>query len=183
MLHHGALIDMSVISSFLGDYAPLVKLFLPDITLGVVNDKDYRSIYATTCHELAHASHFTKVGTDFWNKYILYVITSYISSAGTLYGDGCGTNAGYCEVGEMWAYYMESKMHHERYGGTYTAFGNSFWFHPQILHYLEEAGIECWEIYSAMDGNVVSADALKRSLMGTHKDKAAAIELIFDRYR
>lgn len=183
MLHHGALLDMDMVSSFLGDYAALVKLFLPDITLGLADDKDYRSIYATTCHELAHASHFSKTGTGFWNKYILYVIGSYISSAGMVYGDGSGTNAGYCEVGEMWAYYLESKMHHERYGGVYTAFGNTYWFHPQILHYLEEVGLESWEIFSALGSDMTSAEALKRYLMGVHKDKEAAIELIFDRYR
>ena len=182
MMHHGAVIDMDLVSSFLGDYAALVKLFLPDITLGVSNDKDYRSIYATTCHELAHASHFSKVGTAYWDKYIMYVVSSFISSF-DLYGDGKGTNAGYCEVGEMWAYYLESKMCHERYGGAYHSYGSSLWFYPQILRYLDEAGIECREIFAVMDGNINSSETLKRALMGAYDDKSAAIELVFDRYR
>lgn len=183
MLHHGAIIDMNLVASFLGDFAPLVKMFLPDITLGLSSDKDYKSIYAVTCHELAHASHFTTVGTGFWNKYILYMIESYISSGGMTYGDGSGKNAGHCEIGESWAYYLESKMYNERYGGTYKIFGTSFWFYPQIFRYLEDVGIACWELFYALEPNVTTIEILERNLIASHREKAGAIELIFDRYR
>lgn len=183
MLHHGAVIDMGLVSSFLGDFAPLVKLFLPDITLGLASSKDYRSIYATVCHEMAHSSHFSATGTSFWNKYILYMIGSYISSGGMTYGDGAGMNAGYCEIGESWAYYMESKIYHERYGGSWPSFGTSFWFYPQIFRYLEDLGIPCWELFDALDPNVTSYEVLERNLIASHNDKTSAIELIFDRYR
>lgn len=182
MLHHGAVVDMGLVSSFLGDFAPLIKIFLPDITLGLNADKDYRSIYSTVCHELAHASHFSKVGTSYWNKYILYILGSYISTGGMTYGDGKGSNSGYCEIGEMWAYYLESKMYHERYGGSYPTFGTSFWFYPQIFRYLEDRGISCSEMFSVLDGNVTSTDALERALMVSNMDKLTDIELIFDRY-
>lgn len=183
MMHHGALIDIDLVTSFLGEFAPLVKLFLPDITLGLASDKDYKSIYATTCHELAHASHFAKVGTGYWNKYIFYIVGSYVSSGGVMYGDGSGKDSGYCEIGEMWAYYMESKLYHERYAGNYPSFGTSYWFYPQILRYLEETGITCRELYDAVGNNVTSTGILEQNLISQHRDKIAAIELIFDRYR
>jgi len=182
MLHHGAILDMDFVSSFLGDFAPLVKVFVPDITIGVKNKDDFSSIYSEVCHELAHASHFRNVGTDYWNNYMLYVLGSYVSSGGMTYGDGSGVNAGYCEVGEMWAYHMSSKMWHERYGGDYPAFGTTFWFHPQILRYVEETGIGTWEIFSLLKSSVTSRDALKRALMAYSPDKADHIELIFNRY-
>ena len=182
MMHHGAVLDMSLVSSFLGDFAPLVQVFLPDLTIGVKGRDDYASIYSEVCHELAHAIHFSKVGTDYWNRYILYVMGSYVSSSGMAYGDGSGVNAGYCEVGEMWAYYLSSKMYHERYGGDYPTFGTTFWFYPQILRFVEERGIECWEMFSLMNASVNSREALRRALIAYAPEKADAIELIFTRY-
>ena len=182
MMHHGAVLDMDLVSSFLGDFAPLLQLFLPDLTIGVKGRDDYDSIYSEVCHELAHASHFSKVGTPYWNRYILYVMGSYVSSGGMTYGDGSGVNAGYCEVGEMWAYYLSARMYHERYGGGYPLFGTSFWFYPQILRYVEERGIECWEIFSLLDPSVNSREALRRALIAYSPEKADDIELIFNRY-
>lgn len=182
MLHHGAVLDHEVLAPFLGDFSPLIKFFSPDITIGTENRKDYRSIYASVCHELAHASHFAKVGTDFWNRYVFYVIGSYISTGGITYGDGKTANSGYCEVGEMWAYHVESRMYHDRYGGSFPTFGTSFWFYPQILRYLEEKGIALWEIFLVLDHTVTSKDALRKALIASCPDKADVIEHIFNRY-
>lgn len=183
MLHHGAVLDSDMISSFLGNFAPLIKFFMPDLTLGVEGDKDYRSIYSTVSHELAHASHFAKVGTSYWNQYILYIIGSYISSGGMTYGDGAGANSGYCEVGEMWAYHLESRMFHDRYGGSYPTFGTSYWFYPQIFRYLEEKGISTHDIFSVLRPDVTSVDGLQRALVDLLPAKTQDIELIFNRYR
>lgn len=182
MAHHGAVLDMDLVSSFLGDFAPLIQIFLPDLTIGVEGKNDYQSIYATVCRELAHACHFSQVDTDYWNSYILYVLGSYISSGGMTYGDGTGVNAGYCEVSETWAYYLSSKMWHDRYGGDYPAFGTAFWFYPQIFRYIEQMGIECWEIFSLLDSSVTSRDDLKKALMAYRPDMSDEIELIFNRY-
>ena len=182
MMHHGAVLDMSIVSSFLGDFAPLIQIFLPDLTIGMKGRDDYASIYSEVCHELAHASHFAKVGTDYWNRYILYVLGSYISSGGMTYGDGLGVNSGYCEVGEMWAYYLSSKIWHERYGGDYPSFGTTFWFNPQILRYIEEKGIACHEIFSHLTPSVTSKDALKRAMIASYPDKSEIVELVFNRY-
>ena len=182
MMHHGAVLDMAVVSDFLGDFSPLLRIFLPDLTIGLERKDDYESIYAETCHELAHASHFAKVGTDYWNNYILYVLGSYISSGGMTYGDGRSVNAGYCEVGEMWAYYLSSKMWKDRYRGDYPSFGTSFWFYPQIFRYLEEKGIKSGEIFSVMDRTVTSREELQRALMTRFPEKSDYIEQIFNRY-
>lgn len=183
MLHQGAILDMSVVSSYLGDFAPLLQIFLPDVTLGMKGRDDYKSIYSEVCHELAHTSHFAKAGTDYWNRFILYILGSFVTSGGITYGDGTGVNAGYCEVGEMWAYYLSSKMYYDRYGGEYPSFGSSFWFHPQVLRYVEQCGISCWEICSLLGPSVASGDALKRALMAYSPDKADRIEQIFNRYK
>ena len=181
MLHHGAIVESGMLSSFLGSFTSLVKYFLPDITLGAEGKNDYASIYSTVCHELAHASHFAKAGTDYWNKYIGYIVESYVMT-GDPYGDGTAANAGYCEVGESWAYYLESMMYKERYGGSVPSYGTSYWFYPQIFRYLDERGLKRSDIFSVLGPGVTSKEELKNALILNFPQKRTVIEQVFGRY-
>lgn len=182
MLHHGAVIGSELISKFMGKVISVVKYFMPDITIGTKELNDYAGIYSTVCHELAHASHYSKVGNEYWNNYICYVIQSFIRTGGMTYGDGEGEAAGYCEIGEMWAYFMESRMYKDRYGGSYPAFGTSFWFSPQIFRYLCDRGVSCSEILSVLDANVKSKEELKVALIASCPEDRVTIEQVFSRY-
>lgn len=182
MLHHGAIVRNEHLEKFLGGFYPLIEYFLPDITVGTKGAADYARIYSSTCHELAHASHFAKVGTDYWNKYIQYIIGSYIKTGGMTYGDGEGENAGHCEIGETWAYYLESKMYKERYGGGFPTFGTSYWFRPQIFRFLDERGFSRSDIFSVLDETVTSKSDLKSALILSRPEKKETIEQIFSRY-
>ena len=181
MLHHGAVVDSDLVSSFLGIFTSLVKYFLPDITLGASGKDDYASLYSTVCHELAHASHFAQVGTDYWNKYIGYIVESYMMT-GDAYGDGSAANAGHCDIGESWAYYLESMMYKERYGGSVPSFGTSYWFYPQIFRYLDERGLKRSDIFSVLGPDVTSKDELRKALILNFPQKRAIIEQVFGRY-
>ena len=182
MIHHGAILSSDLISGFLGVYASLIQFLLPDITLGTSNNTDYRSIYSEVCHEIAHASHFSKVGTGYWNQYIWHVIESYIMSGGMVYGDGAGERAGYCELGEMWAYYLESKMYKDRYGGSFPNFGTSYWFYPQIFRYLDERGVTTSQIFSVLGPEVTDKAALEKALLEAFPLKKTIISQVFSRY-
>ncbi len=181
MLHHGAVYDSSRISSLFGEFTSLLKYFSPDITIGTKNKTDYASIYSTTCHELAHSSHFVQVGSAYWNKYIKYILESFITN-GDAYGDGMSGNAGYCGVSESWAYYLESMMYKERYGGSVPTFGNTYWFYPQLFRYLDERGVGRSDIFSVLEGNVTSKDELKSALIRNFPQKRTVIEQGFGRY-
>lgn len=182
MMRHGTVLDNSLIKKFLGEYASLVKFFLPDVTVGVKGSSDYREIYSSTSHELAHASHFSKVGKDYWNSYIRYIVESFVTSGGLTYGDGSGSDAGYCEVGEMWGYYLESLIYRNRYGGDFPTFGNSYWFKPVIFRYLNERGMTCADIFKALDADVNSSKSLERALITDHPTKRSIVERAFDKY-
>ncbi len=184
MLHHGAIMKNDMVTSFLGKAAPVLAFFLPDITIGTkgITD-DYRLLYSATCHELAHASHFRKVGTSYWDKYIFYIAESFLKTMDMTYGDGEGDKAGYCEVSEMWAYYLESKMFKDRYGGSFPTFGTSYWFYPQILRSLDERGIGAGKIFSVLDSDVTSRDILENKLIRTFPDKSKVIGQIFSRHQ
>lgn len=182
MMRQGAFIDNSLIRKFLGDYASLIKVFLPDITLGLEGKTEYSTIYALTCHEMAHASHFAQVGKSYWGKYVEFIMSSYISSGGKMYGTGNEPSAGYCEVGEMWGYFMQSSMYHDRYGGAMPMSGTTYWFHPQIFRYLEERGLSKSQIFASLQPDVHSRDELKQKLLTLYPGKAQIIKQVFDRY-
>ena len=183
MIHHGAVLESDLVRSYLGKFSELVQLFAPDITLGLDGKDEYRRIYSNACHELAHASHFAQVGTGFWNEYIRYIITSFVKTGGRTYGDGLSAGAGYCEIGEMWGYYLESRIYKDRYGGSFPTFGTSYWFSPQIFRYLDERGVTPSDIFAVLDSSVVSKSSLKDALMLAYPAKRDVIEQVFNRYK
>ena len=182
MLQQGVLVDDTFIGDFLGDYAKLVKMFLPDITLGVKDIEEYSTIYAGTVHELAHASHFSQVGKEYWNKYIGYVLSSFVESGGRMYGVGSGEGSGHCEVGEMWGYYVQNRFYKERYGEDKTTFGTSYWFHPHVFLYLDERGLDRSGIFKSLQPEVISRKTLQDKLESLYPEYGVIIKQAFDRY-
>ena len=92
------------------------RFVLPDIIIKANASQGTDGVFSTTFHELGHASHFRKVGSSYWIKYINYIITYGKSS--NPYGDGHGKNAGTCALGEAWA-------NHFGYILTLKEFGNN----------------------------------------------------------
>ena len=183
MIHHKTVVKHEYISKFLGPFAGLIAFFAPDVTIGTKEMTDYRDVYRAVTHELAHCSHFSQVGTGYWDKYIEYILRSYISTGGMTYGDGTEQYAGYCEVGEMWAYYMESMMYKERYGGAVPQFGTSYWFSPQIFRYLDDRGFSKSDFLAAMQPDVTDIPSLQSRMCTLYPSKRTMIEQVFYRYR
>ena len=82
----------------------------------------------------------------------------------------------------MWAYYLESVMHKDRYGGYVPDSGESFWFKPQILKYLDERGVGRDVIFGAMSGDVTSVTSLRDAIVKACPEKRTVIEQAFARY-
>ena len=184
MLHHGAFVEGNdLVQRYLGGYSSLLKTFLPDITIGAkAGDGEFVDLYAAVMHEMAHASHYAQVGNAWWNPYITYVIRSYVTEGRQAYGNGSGEDAGYCEVGEMWAYFLESVLFQDRYGGDLPAFGTSFWFYPQIFRYLYERGMTCADLFKALKTEVTSRDDLLDALVTLFPEQERTIYQVFNRY-
>ena len=184
MLHHGAFVEGNdLIRRYLGGYSSLLKTFLPDITIGgKAGDGEFVDLYSAVMHEMAHASHYAQVGNAWWNPYITYVLRSYVTEGRQAYGSGSGEDAGYCEVGEMWAYFLESVLFQDRYGGDLPAFGTAFWFYPQIFRYLYERGMTCADIYKALKSDVTSRDDLQDALIMLFPEQERTISQVFSRY-
>lgn len=181
MLHHGTVLDGKSTNTWLALASQIISYFSPDITLGTQNLETYAQLYSTTVHELAHASHFTSVGPSYWNKLISFIAMSSISGS-ELYGDASQSNSGYCAVAEMWSYYLEGKLYKSRYGGSNPMFGSNYWFHPQILTYLESRGLSVSQIYNALASGAASTTQLRDSLVELYPSKKLIIDQVFNRY-
>ncbi len=182
MLQQGAVIDRSLIGDFLGDYAPLLKMFLPDITLGLKGAEDYATIYGRAVHELAHASHYMVVGNEYWDEFIKFILVSFVTSGWQTYGVGTEDGHEYCEVAEMWAYYLQTKVYRERYPEQARSFGTSFWFHPQVFTYLDERGLNKFKLFKALSSDVHDVETLEARLLSLYPECKTVIKQAFDRY-
>ncbi|MDD5891124.1 MAG: hypothetical protein PUC72_01145 [Bacteroidales bacterium] len=145
------------------------KLILPDVIIGTKN-LDYFGIYERVCHELFHASHFTKAGSEFWTKYINYIITY------GCYGDGTGYNSDICGIGEMWAYAMgEIQAQEFKYGVVSSPFNHNIvdnWIHPKIIWDIYTTGLlSKKEIFDCLSPDVDTYDRLINKLTETYPDK------------
>ena len=182
MLQQGPVIEGTLLSKYLGGFKDLIQTFMPDITIGLSGADTYKSIYSLTVHELAHASHFQQVGTDYWNKYISFIIESFVGSLGAVYGVGTEKDSGYCELGEMWAYYLENMMLRNRYGDDVVVQGTAHWFSPQILMYLDERGLTASKIFAAFTSDVINVSQLREKLAELYPTYESLINQAFDRY-
>lgn len=180
MLQQGAVVDNSLLTEFLGEYSLLLKMFLPDVTLGMKGKYDFPSIYSSAVHEFAHASHFMKAGTKYWDRYIQFILKSFVTSGFTTYGVGTETDHGYCEIGEMWAYYVESMFYRERYGDKSASFGNSFWFDPTIFLKLDERGMIRQSIFKSLSSDVCDIETLHKKLLSLYPEMKTAINQSFE---
>lgn len=182
MMHHGAALSwIPEFSKYLDIYKMIVRVFAPDITIGASDKtKSYGRLYAATIHEMAHASHFKKVGIDYWDRLVGYTLKNFFAT-GKCYGSANGKNSGYCGVAEMWAFFIENSFYKDRYGSS-PGFGHDYWFAPQVLEKLEESGISKSEMMSAMKGNVHEISNFSKSLQNVRPDKKSVIQKVFKEY-
>jgi len=182
MFQQGSIIDSGMVASILGEYRTLLKLFMPDMLIALKNCPDYASIYSEALHQLAHSSHYMQVGNTFWDKLVIFDVKSFITSGFITYGVGTEEDAGYCEVGEMWAYFMQNSLYRERYGKDCQAIGGSFWFHPQIFLYMDERGVTRGKIFKALLPEVTDRDLLEKKLIALYPENRSIISQAFERY-
>lgn len=158
----------------------LMKFILPDITVGTKN-RDYHNIFETVNHELAHASHFSKVGNIFWKKYRWYIIKHWG------YGDGTGNNSELCGIGEMWGYSMGYIQQYELEGhkinvGNFPHSAIEGWIKPHAFGDLYAAKtLTKKQIYDCLTPTVDTYDELIDKMTSSYPSKADSIKIAFAR--
>lgn len=181
MLHHGTMLDNSLVKKYLNYYATIARVFMPDITIGTKGiDYKYSEIYAETVHELAHASHFARVGMSYWSTMAEKMLLNYITT-GDEYGTGNGELDGMCGVSEMWAYFMEYSIYKQRYYREIPD-KRDFWFHPEALLDLEQNGISKKDLYFALASDVKDIKTFYEYLEQSCPGKKSIIDRVYKQY-
>lgn len=179
MLHQGTTVDYSLLTKYVKDYWPIIRLFAPDIVLGLKHDDTYEKIYEKALKECASASLYSNLGNDYWSKYVAFRIQSFIDS-GLSFGKKEDINSGYCGVVGMWSCFLGNKVYEDRYGGTDNMLRSDIWFRPNILNYLYERGLSINRIFDAVNMSVINIEEFRRSLLEKYSDMSTIIEEAFD---
>lgn len=163
----------------------IIRDFLPDITINCDNYKT-NDIFNTVSHELAHASHFSQVGSEYWASYIWYIVKNIYTNG---YGDGSQSDAGICAVGEMWGYAMGNYAERKKYGlEDIPNNGNGWWFKPIVISNLIESNynnpaiLTPSQVASALTNEVKSVESLKNKLVWLYPLKKNQIYEKFSEY-
>ena len=156
MLKHGMsyfVVPSDVISLMAGiplpstipNFLPLrlmIQLILPDIFI-IEDDSTVSSknINKTVTHELAHASHFQQLGSNYfarcwwWKDVFDYEVAQIILSDGNNpYGSEADNGSGPCGVTEMWAYAMGYFGCSDYYGYSSYPDTKDHWFKDSVLY-------------------------------------------------
>ena len=60
--------------------------------------------------------------------------------------------------------------------------GLNYWFHPQILRYLEERGLSRSQIFAALTKDIYTRKSQMAKLIELYPDKTQIIQQVFIRY-
>lgn len=181
MIHHGTLLDNSLVKKYLKYYSAVVRIFAPDIVIGTKGqDYKYGEIYAETIHEMAHTSHFAKVGKSYWARYVTNIMKNFLMT-GDEYGTGKGEGADITGVGEMWGFFMEQSLYKMRYGREENNKG-TYWFHPEALCELEKNGVSKKDMFFALNSDVHDLDTYFEYLMESCPSKKNLIKRVYKQY-
>lgn len=160
----------------------ITKYIQPDLTISVNNDNSSTTsqvVSSLVFHESSHASHWSKVGSSYWVKYINYIATY------GAYGNGTGQNAGYCGVGEMWGNYFGNLICPNRqFSLTNGVWFDPYedWFNPGFLRDVDNLN-DMWpsKIFSAFNSSTTSIGTLVSTLKTiTENDNRSKIDNIYN---
>jgi hypothetical protein len=175
-------LSMQSFTNFLSVYGLIpnsyIRWCLPDIFV-LSKGTNTEIFYASMWHELAHASHYTAVGSLYWINYISGVI----SHQG--YGDdSTGYNCGYIGVGEMWASFFEYVVAYQYLNDEYTLSQINEWFNPSPLKDIYiDLGLTPFQIYSSLKfSNINRISLIKENLMFLYPFHSTTINQIFANY-
>ncbi len=185
--------DMLAATLYTGVICCLLNWVGPDVILMDVDNLDAETIFRNTCHELAHSTHFTKVGNNnlssarWWVNVVDYQVwQGLISEDFDPYGDGTHANSGWSGVTEMWAHAVELIILREVYRdqmslyNSYASFPNeelyeiakaAYWFKPPIVWDLYCKGMPLNVITNQLVASVTSVVGYKNRLLNYAPDE------------
>jgi hypothetical protein len=145
-----------------------ISLVLPDIFI-VPNYTNTNSTYSTLFHELAHASHYSKVGKPYWLSYINGIVGNWAAGK-NMYGTGTGGLDGYIGVGEIWGNYFGNYVCCKKYFGSSSGwYPTYYWFKPGILYRLVTSyGFTPQQVFNCQISDITNHEKLKNKIINNY---------------
>lgn len=173
--------------------APLVKDQLPDLYAPFFTSYltiAKASFIETMFHELSHATHYAKVGPDFWLPYVEYIYSH------TGYGNSSFPNSGIVSMSEAWAEDLSNIGLNYIYGKSkYIGFNennNPYWIPYGLYHDLYDSGtnesfdnvsgITFPQIYNLFTSDMRGPADMKAKLELNYPSQQVAIDNLFSHY-
>lgn len=184
MMHQGVVIETwEPLASGLGEYLFMAKIVQPDVYLGVDSCIGYNEVYERTLHAFAQGGMFSRVGKEWWHRYVEYTVKSLVgSSLANPYGERGDTDSSYCELVECYSCYCQSVLYRRHYPDSDVLFGAGEWFSPQLLMYLDERGLGLEKISPLFTADVVDMEVLKLKMLSYYPEFKTVILDAFARY-
>ncbi len=175
----------------------VLKQYPPDITYNYSGDAAAHFTHSDRItqvfyHELAHASHYKKVGISYWTSYITYILKN------DGYGESTDSGSGRIAISEAWAEFCADRFAHLRYGvntsiggitwfdkiENFMPYNSSYWaWRPEgVMHDLIDLGEPFWltnvndnvsgfsisQCFGAMDADVISVNGYKNRFIAKY---------------
>ena len=137
-------------------------------------------LQSTVFHEMGHASHFTKVLSNYWFQYIQEICFHNFD-----YGEVYDGSNGRVGIGEMWGYYFEDTCHNYVFPNDIVQRTSYSWFRPEVLHDIDEYfdGIYTpYHFFSALEGDVTNHLQYMERLISKYGN-TADINNLFNQYQ
>ena len=150
-------------SLIIGGAVYCALMFCPDILVMNNNASTTKQLQKTIFHEMAHASHYSKVGSAYWLNYIGQICLN------LGYGNSSNGTNGIIGVGEMWGNYFGNKCVNYHYNTNYS-YNYAFWFKPQILENIDDqlSDVGPMQINNVMGTSVTNHNSFKTALINQY---------------
>ena len=174
----------------------LLEMIRPDITICNVDNDNEQSLYRKVSHELAHATHFTQLGSNdiarslWWSYVFNYEVACILLSLfDDPYEHPSVPREERAGITEMWAHavgYICKYEHRQRNVANYRDGSNGiydeYWFAPEILLDLYERGMTLKQISDCMTEDVITFEDFRETLIVHNSTYASRINYLFDNY-
>lgn len=162
----------------------ILELVAPDVVIFGVDESSVEELYRRTCHELSHATHFQRVGSNvderalWWCDVIQYevacgIIDSPYEATGVPHSGKVG-------VTEMWAHAVGHICQYEYQNKNVGAFLYNYWFKPEVILDLYGSGLTLQEINQSMTSEICSLQDFKEQLIEDNSTCDSLIRGVFN---
>ncbi len=164
----------------------IIEIIAPDVAVFGVAGASTEVLYRDTCHELAHATHFQRVGSTeneramWWADVIQYEVACGIVESP--YEATGVPHSGKVGVTEMWAHAVGHICQYEYRNEAIDAFPYKYWFEPEVILELYRNGMSLQEINQSMLSDVDTIKSFKDQLIEDNKNYTSLINKVFRKH-